>query len=94
MKKIDTQNYVICRTGKSGILEKEEIINTSKFGENVLFVTVSETPNFMAIMNDLLNPNPFNQPIQFQGNEDAKNKLGNFLNEKVSRPMLIVLDDV
>ncbi|KAD4179648.1 hypothetical protein E3N88_28239 [Mikania micrantha] len=65
-----------------------------KFRENIFFVTVSETPNFMAIVSDLLNPNPSGQPIQFQSSEDAKNKLGNFLNEKVSRPMLIVFDDV
>ncbi|KAK9076982.1 hypothetical protein SSX86_005317 [Deinandra increscens subsp. villosa] len=64
------------------------------FGENILFVTVSETPNFMAIVNHLINPNPFGHPIQFQSDEDAKNKLGNFLLEKVSRPMLLVLDDV
>lgn len=48
----------------------------------------------MAIVNDLFNPNPSGQPIPFQSNEDAKNKLGNFLYENVSSPMLLVLDDV
>ncbi|XP_076947192.1 putative disease resistance protein At5g66910 [Bidens hawaiensis] len=65
-----------------------------KFRESIFFVTVSETPNFMAIVNDLFNPNPSGQPIPFQSNEDAKNKLGNFLYENVSSPMLLVLDDV
>ncbi|KAI7733220.1 hypothetical protein M8C21_006184, partial [Ambrosia artemisiifolia] len=65
-----------------------------KFGENVFFVTVSEEPNFMAIVNDLYNPNPFGRPIAFQSDEDAKNKLGVFLHENVSSPMLLVLDDV
>lgn len=57
-------------------------------------MTVSETPNFMSIVSDLFNPNSFGQTNSFQGDEDAKNKLGNFLVEKVSRPLLLVLDDV
>ncbi|KAD4179621.1 hypothetical protein E3N88_28212 [Mikania micrantha] len=65
-----------------------------KFRENIFFVTVSETPNFMVIVNELFNPNSSSQPIPFQSDEDAKNKLGNFLLDKVSRPMLLVLDDV
>ncbi|KAK9076978.1 hypothetical protein SSX86_005313 [Deinandra increscens subsp. villosa] len=65
-----------------------------KFGGNVFFVTVSESPNFMAIVSDLFNPDPSSLPIQFQSDEDAKNKLGNFLHDKVSSPMLLVLDDV
>ncbi|KAD4179634.1 hypothetical protein E3N88_28225 [Mikania micrantha] len=64
------------------------------FEENIFFVTVSETPNFMVIVNDLFNPNSSSQPIPFQSDEDAKNKLGNFLLDKESRPMLLVLDDV
>lgn len=75
----------------------------AKFGERVFFVTVSETPNFMVIFNDLLNPNSFGQQVGFQNGtenakqssiEDAKNKLENFLREKVSSPLLLVLDDV
>ncbi|XP_071729800.1 probable disease resistance protein At5g66900 [Rutidosis leptorrhynchoides] len=65
-----------------------------KFGEKVFFVTVSETPNFMVIVNDLFNPSSFGQPIPFQSDEDAKHKLDNFLREKLPSPMLIVLDDV
>ncbi|CAI9304507.1 unnamed protein product [Lactuca saligna] len=65
-----------------------------KFGENIFFVTVSETPNFMVIVNDLFNPNFSGPQVSFQSNEDAKNKLENFLNEKVVGPMLLVLDDV
>ncbi|KAJ9552653.1 hypothetical protein OSB04_016698 [Centaurea solstitialis] len=75
----------------------------AKFGERIFFVTVSETPNFMVIVNDLLNPNSFAQQVQFQyvaenakqnRIEDARNKLENFLREKVSGPLLLVLDDV
>ncbi|KAL7584408.1 hypothetical protein Lser_V15G46313 [Lactuca serriola] len=65
-----------------------------KFGENIFFVTVSETPNFMVIVNDLFNPNSSCPQVLFENNEDAKNKLENFLNQKVSGPMLLVLDDV
>ncbi|XP_076912727.1 putative disease resistance protein At5g66900 [Bidens hawaiensis] len=65
-----------------------------KFGENVFFVTVSESPNFKVIVNNLFNLQPSNQPIPFQTDEDAKNKLGNFLHENVSSPVLLVLDDV
>lgn len=48
----------------------------------------------MVIVNDLFNPNSFGQPIPFQSDEDAKNKLGYCLRDKVSSPMLLVLDDV
>ncbi|KAL7583987.1 hypothetical protein Lser_V15G46320 [Lactuca serriola] len=65
-----------------------------KFGENILFVTVSETPNLMVIVNDLFNPNSSGLQVLFESNEDAKNKLESFLDEKVSGPMLLVLDDV
>ncbi|XP_071736974.1 probable disease resistance protein At5g66900 [Rutidosis leptorrhynchoides] len=65
-----------------------------KFGEKIFFVTVSETPNFMVIVNNLFNPITFDQPIPFQSDEDAKHKLGNFLQDKISSPVLIVLDDV
>ncbi|KAJ9539291.1 hypothetical protein OSB04_032024 [Centaurea solstitialis] len=65
-----------------------------KFGKNLFFVTVSETPNFMLIVNDLLNPNSFGQQVGFQNDEDAKNKLENFLGERASSPTLLVLDDV
>ena len=66
-------------------------------------MTVSETPNFMVFVNDLLNPNSFAQQVRLQNGtenaqqnsiEDAKNKLENFLREKVSGPLLLVLDDV
>ncbi|XP_023731139.1 probable disease resistance protein At5g66900 [Lactuca sativa] len=65
-----------------------------KFGENIFFVTVSETPNLMMIISDLFNPNPSDPRLLFQSKGDAKNKLENFLNEKASDPMLLVLDDV
>ncbi|KVI01724.1 Disease resistance protein [Cynara cardunculus var. scolymus] len=65
-----------------------------KFGENLFFVTVSATPNFMVIVNDLLNPNSLGQQVGFQSSEDAKNKLENFLGERVPSPILVVLDDV
>ncbi|KAL4580555.1 hypothetical protein LXL04_016754 [Taraxacum kok-saghyz] len=64
------------------------------FGGNIFFVTVSETPNLMAIASDLFDPNSSNPRILFQSNEDAKNKLENFFNQKASDPMLLVLDDV
>ncbi|KAI7729990.1 LOW QUALITY PROTEIN: hypothetical protein M8C21_029876, partial [Ambrosia artemisiifolia] len=64
------------------------------FQENVFFVTVSETPDFIASVNDLFNPNRFDRQAKFQGIEDAKNKLENFFREKVSGPILVVLDDV
>ncbi|KAL8222842.1 hypothetical protein R6Q57_020241 [Mikania cordata] len=76
------------------VLCDDSDIKASTFEENIFFVTVSETPNFMVIVNDLFNPNSSSQPILFQSNEDAKNKLGNFLLDKESRPMLLVLDDV
>ncbi|KAI7739524.1 hypothetical protein M8C21_026744, partial [Ambrosia artemisiifolia] len=63
-------------------------------GDNVFFVTVSETPDFIASVNDLFNPDCFDRQIKFQGIEDAKNKLENFLREKLSGPILLVLDDV
>ncbi|KVI01725.1 Disease resistance protein [Cynara cardunculus var. scolymus] len=75
----------------------------AKFGERIFFVTVSETPNFLVFVNDLLNPNSFAQQAQSQigtanakqnSIEDTKNKLENFLREKVSGPLLLVLDDV
>ncbi|CAH1443643.1 unnamed protein product [Lactuca virosa] len=64
------------------------------FGENIFYVTVSETPDLMVIVSDLFNPNPSTPQLQFQGKEDAKIKLDNFLNKKASDPMLLVLDDV
>ncbi|KAJ0786511.1 putative P-loop containing nucleoside triphosphate hydrolase [Helianthus annuus] len=48
----------------------------------------------MVSINDLFNPYRYDQQVKFQGSEDAKNKLENFLREKVSRPILLVLDDV
>ncbi|CAI9304509.1 unnamed protein product [Lactuca saligna] len=65
-----------------------------KFGENIFFVTVSETPNMMVIVNDLFNPNSSGPQFLFQSNEDAKIQMESFLDEKVSGPMLLVLDDV
>ncbi|KAL4580560.1 hypothetical protein LXL04_016759 [Taraxacum kok-saghyz] len=65
-----------------------------KFGDKIFFVTVSETPNFMVIVNGLFNPNPSSPQPLFQSDEDAANKLENFLNQTVSGPMLLVLDDV
>ncbi|KAI3699024.1 hypothetical protein L2E82_43003 [Cichorium intybus] len=48
----------------------------------------------MVIVNDLFNPNSSGPQVHFQSNEDAKNKLEIFLNQKVLGPMLLVLDDV
>ncbi|KAI3755006.1 hypothetical protein L1987_54798 [Smallanthus sonchifolius] len=65
-----------------------------RFGENILFVTVSETPNFMVIVNNFLNPNHLSQEAMVQSNEDAKDKLHKYLLEQVSAPILLVLDGV
>ncbi|PWA86249.1 NB-ARC domains-containing protein [Artemisia annua] len=65
-----------------------------KFGRNVFFVTVSETPNFMVIVDNLFNPNSFSQQVPFQSSEYAQNKLERFFRENVSSPILLVLDDV
>ncbi|CAH1443639.1 unnamed protein product [Lactuca virosa] len=65
-----------------------------KFGEDIFFVTVSDTPSYMVIVNDLFNPNSSSLQVLFQSNEDAKSELENFLNQKISGPMLLVLDDV
>ncbi|GJS38233.1 probable disease resistance protein [Tanacetum coccineum] len=66
---------------------------TEKFGTNVFFVTVSQTPNFMVIVDNLFNPNSFSQQVPFQSSEDAQNKMENFF-QTVSGPILLVLDDV
>ncbi|KAL7585881.1 hypothetical protein Lser_V15G45399 [Lactuca serriola] len=65
-----------------------------RFGENILFVIVSETPNLMVMVSDLFNPNSSSPLLVFQSNEDARTKLENFLSRKASDPMLLVLDDV
>ncbi|KAI3755003.1 hypothetical protein L1987_54795 [Smallanthus sonchifolius] len=59
------------------------------YGENIFFVTVPGTPNFKAIVNHLLS-----QKAMFQSDEDAKDKLENFLREQVvCAPILLILDD-
>nr|GEW62721.1 probable disease resistance protein At5g66900 [Tanacetum cinerariifolium] len=60
-----------------------------KFGTNVFFVTVSETPNFMVIVDNLFNPNSFSQQVPFQSSEDAQNKLERFFRENVSEDQRI-----
>ncbi|XP_061341829.1 probable disease resistance protein At5g66900 [Gastrolobium bilobum] len=64
-----------------------------KFGENIFFVTVSETPNLKTIVQTLFEHCGCRVP-QFQSDEDAINRLGLLLRLVAKNPTLLVLDDV
>lgn len=64
-----------------------------KFGRNIYFVTISETPNIKVIVKNLLQKNQGGQQLDFASDEDATRQWGSFLGENKSQ-LLLVLDDV
>ncbi|XP_059623799.1 probable disease resistance protein At5g66900 [Cornus florida] len=65
-----------------------------KFQDNIFFVTVSKSPNLKVIVQNMFQHKNFQVP-EFLNDDDAINKLGNFLvNQTGTSPKLLVLDDV
>ncbi|XP_061341157.1 probable disease resistance protein At5g66900 [Gastrolobium bilobum] len=64
-----------------------------KFGGNIFFVTVSETPNLKTIVQTLFEHCGC-RVSEFQSDEDATNRLGLLLRLVTKNPTLLVLDDV
>ncbi|KAI4314931.1 hypothetical protein L6164_027791 [Bauhinia variegata] len=64
-----------------------------KFGNNIFFVVVSQTPNLKIIVQTLYEDCGL-QRREFHNDEEAINKLGNLLIEIGKSPILLVLDDV
>uniref|UniRef100_A0A7N2M0T9 RPW8 domain-containing protein n=1 Tax=Quercus lobata TaxID=97700 RepID=A0A7N2M0T9_QUELO len=62
--------------------------------ENILFVTVSKTPNMKLIVQSLFNYKNLWLEFQFQSNEDAIDNLPQLLNHIGLDPISLVLDDV
>ncbi|XP_024639595.1 probable disease resistance protein At5g66900 isoform X3 [Medicago truncatula] len=66
---------------------------SGKFGGNIFFVTISETPILKSIVKTLFEY--CKHPVHdFINDEDAINRLGNLLREVGKNPILLVLDDV
>ena len=64
------------------------------FKENILFVTVSKTPNVKLIVQNLFNYKSLWLGFQFQSDEDAIDSLPQLLNHIRPDPILLILDDV
>ncbi|KAL7582660.1 hypothetical protein Lser_V15G42565 [Lactuca serriola] len=64
-----------------------------KFGRNIYFATISETPNLKMAVQNLLQSNQAGQKLDFINDDDAINQWGRFLGENKSETLL-VLDDV
>ena len=64
------------------------------FKENILFVTVSKTPNVKLIVQSLFNYKNLWHEFQFQSDEDAIDSLPQLLNHIGPGPILLILDDV
>ena len=64
------------------------------FKENILFVTVSKTPNVKLIVQSLFNYKNLWHEFQFQSDEDAIDSLPQLLNHIGPDPILLILDDV
>ncbi|KAJ9552491.1 hypothetical protein OSB04_016536 [Centaurea solstitialis] len=64
-----------------------------KFGRNIYFATISETPNLKVVIKNLLPKNQSDHQLDFTSNEDAVHRWGSFLRENKSE-ILLVLDDV
>ncbi|KAK7818241.1 putative disease resistance protein [Quercus suber] len=74
------------------LCQDEEIKGT--FKENILFVTVSKTPNVKLIIQSLFNYKSLWLGFQFQSDEDAIDSLPQLLNHIGPDPILLILDDV
>ena len=64
------------------------------FGDNILFVNVSKTPNMKVIVQNLLNYKNMPPNFQIQSDEDAMDQLSQLLNHLSPNPILLILDDV
>ncbi|XP_075655805.1 putative disease resistance protein At5g66900 [Castanea sativa] len=64
------------------------------FGDNILFVNVSKTPNVKVIVQNLLNYKDMQPTFQIQCDEDAIDQLSQLLNHLSPNPILLILDDV
>jgi len=75
------------------LIYKAVLFGIGKFGGNIFFVTVSETPNLKNIVKTLFEQ--YGLPVpDFINDEDAINRMGNLLREVGRNPILLVLDDV
>lgn len=64
------------------------------FENNIVFITVTESPNMMELLNIIWDKiTKSTRPI-FQSIEDARNQLQKFLSVNAPRPTLVVLNDV
>ncbi|KAJ9552591.1 hypothetical protein OSB04_016636 [Centaurea solstitialis] len=68
-------------------------MDEEKFGRNIYFVTISETPKIKVVVQNLLQKNQGGQQPDFVSDEDATRQWGSFLRGNTS-PLLLVLDDV
>ena len=64
------------------------------FKENILFVTVSKTPNVKVIVQNLFRYKNTQPMFQIQSDEDAIDQLPQLLNHIGPDPILLILDDV
>ena len=67
---------------------------TGIFGDDILFVNVSETPNVKVIVQNLFNYKDMQPESQIQSDEDAIEQLSQLLNRIGSYIILLILDDV
>ncbi|XP_004288074.1 PREDICTED: probable disease resistance protein At5g66900 [Fragaria vesca subsp. vesca] len=65
-----------------------------KFKNNIFFVTVSKTPNFCLIVQELYKSKGNLQVPTFKDDENAVKWLQTFVKEQGQDPLLVVLDDV
>ncbi|KAK9948817.1 hypothetical protein M0R45_004379 [Rubus argutus] len=64
-----------------------------KFKNNMFFVTVSKTPNFVLIVQELYQRKGYQAPT-FPDDKTAVNCLRTFLKDEGQNPLLLILDDV
>ncbi|KAJ9552512.1 hypothetical protein OSB04_016557 [Centaurea solstitialis] len=64
-----------------------------KFGRNIYFATISQTPNIKVVVRNLLQKGRGSQQLDFSSDEDATCQWGSYLGENRSE-VLLVLDDV
>ncbi|KAK9054926.1 hypothetical protein SSX86_026005 [Deinandra increscens subsp. villosa] len=64
-----------------------------KFGRNIYFATISNTPNLKVVIKNLLEEKQGGQQLDFTSDEDAIQKWGSFVDRNKS-DVLLVLDDV
>ncbi|KAK7848843.1 putative disease resistance protein [Quercus suber] len=88
------QDEQIKGTSKYCLHIVEVIYGASTFKENILFVTVSKTPNVKVIVQNLFSHKGLQPKFEIQSEENAIDQLLQLLENIGPDPILLILDDV